>query len=204
MSSGQGTGHIRQDDRRRIADDDGAGAADPTCADVKSIAADMFGALWDERRFDVLDRHVDRNAVSQLAVPARSAVTGSAGFKAFAEGMFTALPDLRRVTHQVFGCGDRALVRSELTGTHRGPFLGIPPTGTTVVLSEMVYLRFERDAVVELVQQADLLGVMGQLGLTPPDGVGPLGSVLHTVRTVGRFGRLAVRAQLDRRKVATS
>jgi predicted ester cyclase len=187
-----------------MADSHDARVADPTCADVKRIADEMFGALWNERRFDVLDQHVSPNAVSRLALPAQSAITGPGGLKAFAEDMFTAMPDLRRVTHQVFAYENRALVREELTGTHRGPFLGIPATGTTLVLTQMIHLRFEGETVVELTQQADILGVMEQLKLTPPDGVGPLGSVLHTFKTVGRLGRLAVRAQMNQRKAATS
>jgi predicted ester cyclase len=38
--------------------------------------------------------------------------------------------------------GDRVVGRNTVTGTHRGGYMGIPPTGKTVTYNEIFIFRF--------------------------------------------------------------
>src|SRR5690348_10610019 len=71
--------------------------------------------------------------------------------------------------------GDRVLVRGWGSGTHTGPFLGIPPTGKTI--------RFRAAHVFQVVDgklaarwaYPDMLGMLQQLGVVPMPGAPPAG-----------------------------
>ena len=52
-------------------------------------------------------------------------------------------------------------------GTHHGEFMGVPATGTQIALAGITILRFEGDQVVERWSQADMLGLLVQLGAVP-------------------------------------
>ncbi len=53
-------------------------------------------------------------------------------------------------------------------GTHRGPFMGIPPTGKTVRIDLIDIVRVEDGRIAEHWNVVDQLGLMRQLGAIPP------------------------------------
>ena len=63
--------------------------------------------------------------------------------------------------------GDACTIRFTLSGRHDGPFLGVPPTGRDVALPGITILRFDGDRCRERWSQADMLGVLVQLGALP-------------------------------------
>jgi hypothetical protein len=66
--------------------------------------------------------------------------------------------------------GDKVLTRFEWTGTHRGPFLGVPATHRPVKVWGMVIDRFESGKIQDTRIIMDTLGLMMQLGVIPkPD-----------------------------------
>jgi predicted ester cyclase len=48
--------------------------------------------------------------------------------------------------------------------------MGVPPTGTDIVLAGITILHFEGDRVVERFSQADMLGLLIRLGAVPAPG----------------------------------
>ncbi len=52
------------------------------------------------------------------------------------------------------------------TGTQRGNFLGIAPTGRTVSQKQMHFMRFRDGQLIEHLAVRDDLGLRQQLGLT--------------------------------------
>jgi steroid delta-isomerase-like uncharacterized protein len=63
--------------------------------------------------------------------------------------MVGAYPDLRFTIDDLVAEGDRVAMRWTLHGTHRGPFLGRPPTGRPVQLAATVIWRIEDGKVAE-------------------------------------------------------
>ena len=54
------------------------------------------------------------------------------------------------------------------TGTHRGDFMGIPPTGSSVDMQLIDIMRFDGSGqVCEHWGVADMLSLMQQLGVVP-------------------------------------
>ncbi len=63
------------------------------------------------------------------------------------------------------------IIRFDLTGEHKGEFMGVPPTERAIVLSGQTIMRFQDGRVVERWTTGDLFGLLTQLGALPaPSG----------------------------------
>jgi predicted ester cyclase len=63
--------------------------------------------------------------------------------------------------------GDKVVTRNSVTGTHRGEYMGIPPTGKSVTYNEIFIFRFRNGRVAESWGVVDVLLQMRQLGAIP-------------------------------------
>ena len=99
-----------------------------------------------------------------------------AAVKGFYENVNAALGEGERgpprlVFHDVMTDKNRYSCRFTMSGTHRGPFMGIPATGKPYALAGITIMRFAGERVVERWSSADMLGLMIQLGaISPPAG----------------------------------
>jgi len=89
---------------------------------------------------------------------------GPAGTKAKLGGFIEAFPDLELTFEDEVVDGDKIAGRGFFTGTHRGAFNGIAPTGKSVKVPFMDLWRFENGKVAEYWGAPDLLGLLKQLG----------------------------------------
>ena len=80
----------------------------------------------------------------------------------------TAFPDFHCTIDDMVAEGDKVAVGITWTGTHKGDFMGIPPTGKKIKISEAIFYRFENGKEVELRSYMDVLDFYQQLGVTPP------------------------------------
>ena len=81
--------------------------------------------------------------------------------------LFAAFPDLRAEIHQQYADGDDVITRKTFRGTHRGDFLGIPPSGTEVAFDVIDIVRVRDGKMVEHWNVVDAMGLMTQLGAIP-------------------------------------
>jgi predicted ester cyclase len=54
-----------------------------------------------------------------------------------------------------------------MRGTHRGPFMGVPPTGKKIEVQAMNFYRISSGQFVEERGQPDLLALLQQIGAAP-------------------------------------
>ncbi len=87
-------------------------------------------------------------------------VVGFEAFQANIEGWFSAYPDLRLTTDDLFEQGDRAAWRWTLGATHA-------PTGKAVVVSGIIVFRVEDGRIAEYWGHYDRLGLLEQQGTGP-------------------------------------
>lgn len=66
-----------------------------------------------------------------------------AEFKASIVTTRAAFPDLRTLIDEILVDGDRAAIRWHSTGTHRHPFLGVPPTHREIKVSGTTFAHFD-------------------------------------------------------------
>jgi predicted ester cyclase len=81
--------------------------------------------------------------------------------------MRAGFPDLVFSTLEQISEGDKVASRFEWTGTHKGTFLGIPPTGRPVRVWGIVIDRLVEGRIKETRIIMDTMGMMMQLGMMP-------------------------------------
>jgi len=79
----------------------------------------------------------------------------------------TAFPDLHFTIEDLVAEGDTVAGRVTMSGTHLGPFQGIPPTGRSFQQERMLFVRFRDGKAIEHRAVRDDLGMMRQLGVIP-------------------------------------
>ncbi len=98
-------------------------------------------------------------------------VTGlSAGLQGVIEAhhmLHESFPDLRFSLDDAVVNGDVIAIRVSATGTHQGPFYGIPPTGKPISWTAMRILRVENGKFAEGWNEFDQVGILQQLGIIP-------------------------------------
>jgi predicted ester cyclase len=107
--------------------------------------------------------HPDVRIGTPLPIDAR----GAEALKQVWAILLRAYPDLHVTIEDLFGEGDRLVSRNTVTGTHRGEYLGIAPTGRSVTYNEMIIARFVDGRIAETWGVVDLLAQMKQLGAIP-------------------------------------
>lgn len=66
--------------------------------------------------------------------------------------------------------GDRVVARFTARGVHKGQFMGLAPTGKPITMTGIEIFRIENGRIAELWGEANLLGLMMQLGILPEFG----------------------------------
>jgi predicted ester cyclase len=81
--------------------------------------------------------------------------------------LFAAFPDLRAEVHHQVTDGDLVATRKTFHGTHRGPFMGIEPSGREVAFDVFDLVRVRDGLMVEHWNVVDAMALMTQLGAIP-------------------------------------
>lgn len=84
---------------------------------------------------------------------------------AFIRALRTAFPDLLVTINDQFSSGPKTCTRISMTGTHRGDFLGTPPTGQTISIQGVIISRLKDGLIHEEWELLDQLNLLQQLGL---------------------------------------
>jgi len=66
--------------------------------------------------------------------------------------------------------GNKVTARFTAHGLHKGQFMGLPPTGKPITMTGIEIFRIENGKIAELWGEANLLGLMQQLGIVPAFG----------------------------------
>jgi steroid delta-isomerase-like uncharacterized protein len=81
-----------------------------------------------------------------------------------------AFPDQRNTIHAVHHADEAVIVEFDLMGTHRGPFLGVLPTGRAFTCRMAALFLFDGDRIVCERVYFDAATILRQLGLLPAAG----------------------------------
>jgi len=102
-------------------------------------------------------------------VPGRAEpMRGPEGYLAIIGMMRSGFPDIQWALDELILDEDKVAARFTMTGTHRGTFFGVPPTGKPIRVKAINIYHFLNGQIVEEYGQPDLLGLMQQIGALPP------------------------------------
>jgi predicted ester cyclase len=80
------------------------------------------------------------NQAARASVP--SGATGAQALKQVWPVLLRAYPDLHITIEDLIKEGDKVVSRNTVTETHKGEYMGLPPTGKTVTYREIFIYRF--------------------------------------------------------------
>ena len=82
--------------------------------------------------------------------------------------LLAAFPDMRMDVADLIASEDKTVARVQVTATHQGEFMGVPPTGARVEIQLIDIMRFDDAGLVcEHWGVTDMLSLMQQLGVVP-------------------------------------
>jgi predicted ester cyclase len=111
--------------------------------------------------------------VEEMAVPGfRLQVPGAPdmdleGFKGFCRMFAAAFPGFTHEIETLVAEGDQVVRIGTFRGTHKGDFMGVPPTGRTVSMAFMSLDTYREGRIASIRVCPDMLGLMQQLGAIP-------------------------------------
>jgi steroid delta-isomerase-like uncharacterized protein len=142
-------------------------AADPegTLERNKALVRRAFEEVWNQGDLDAVDQLFSADFVRHF--PIGSGTRGLAAFRARAQDHRSAFPDWSEQIELMVAEGDLVAVYFSSAGTNVGSFLGNPPTGQQINITEMTIFRIADDKIAEQWLIPDLVSLNRQLGLIP-------------------------------------
>jgi steroid delta-isomerase-like uncharacterized protein len=88
---------------------------------------------------------------------------GREAIKRVIASLYRAFPDLVYEIDDAVAAGDKAAIRWRGRGTHRGEYLGVAPSGSSIEYFGITFLETRGDRIGRLWVSADLLGLLRSL-----------------------------------------
>ena len=124
--------------------------------------------LWNNQNVAAVDDLVSPNFVRHD--PNTPDVRGATAEKQLITMALAAFPDIHFTIEELVAEGDTVAGRYTLRGTHKGEWLGIPPTNNAVTLAVSEFYRIAESKIAEQWVLLDALGMLQQLGVIPAPG----------------------------------
>ena len=131
----------------------------------KAVYRRFIDEVFNQGKLDSLDQFLAPGYVVQDAPPGTP--PGPEGVKQAVTMFRQAFPDLQITLDQLVAEGDWVCSRATTRGTHRGPFMGIEPTGRKVEMRGLTMVRIVDGRLTESWVKNDVMSLMTQLGAAP-------------------------------------
>jgi steroid delta-isomerase-like uncharacterized protein len=133
----------------------------------KLLFGRLYQTVWNERRLEYIDQVIaESHALGDPTVLGRG--VGPAAYRRQLERFLVGLPDLKLKIDDTVSEGEKLVVFWTMTGTHRGEFLGVPPTNKRVAFSGITINLIAEGKILESTVIWDGLGLMKQFGIDLP------------------------------------
>jgi predicted ester cyclase len=118
-----------------------------------------------EHNVDGIDHLFAKDFKHNFAPPLRP---GLAGFKDIGRMMNHAFPDVVVTEHDLIANENTVVERSSASATHKGDFMGTPPTGRKIHWTEIHIYRLVDGRIAEHWVELSMLQLLQQIGAIPP------------------------------------
>lgn len=130
----------------------------------KAIVCRFFEEGPSKGNLDIADELLSPDFTMHTPLPA------SPGIKGINEVITTcraAFEHLNVTVEELIAEGDNVVARFTAHGIHKGSFMGLSATGKPITMTGIEIFRIKDGKIVELWAEANLLGLMQQLGISP-------------------------------------
>lgn len=134
--------------------------------DLKALSH-QFVVEWNKGKAEALafiDEHWAADVIMHTAL---GDMRGLKDGEKLLGGFYDAFPDIHFTLDDVIVEGDKAALRYTITGTHKGAFMGIPPTDKKITVWALEIDHVVNGKLVEYWSRFDTLSFMQQLGVVP-------------------------------------
>lgn len=135
----------------------------------KALVRRVFEEMWHKGNLDFAEEVFTSDYI-QHGMGGPEEIHGPEGYKQNVATIRSAFPDFHVEIKDQIAEGDRVVTRYATSGTHRGEFMGVAPTGKRIETTAVGIDRFSGGKIVESWEQYDALGMLQQLGLIPSSG----------------------------------
>ncbi|HVS89932.1 MAG TPA: ester cyclase [Candidatus Acidoferrum sp.] len=143
----------------------------------KAIVRRLYEEVWNKRRVELVDELMSpSHAMHNNHLP--DSGIGPEAYKREVARFVTGFPDLRFTVEDMVAENDKVAVSWTISGTHRGEFRGIPPTGKKISVEGITIHHIADGKIMDSYISLDYLGLMQQLGIAPAFGQ-PKGATAH-------------------------
>jgi predicted ester cyclase len=150
----------------------------------KNMVIDLTKA-FNERNLSAIDKLVAKDIIEHRPGSGQ----GIEATKGFLLALQTAFPDFKTTLNQIMADGDKVIVFTNTTGTHKGPFVfapGVQPTGKVLSFQTADLYRIEGGKIAEhqdVIEIMDMLQKMGAIQFTNPSVSQPTQSPMSITNT---------------------
>lgn len=130
----------------------------------KTIIRQMYTELFTQGNLALAEEIFAADYIDHEAPPGQTN-RGPESMRQLVTMFHSAFPDISFHVEEVIAEGETVAARVFWTGTHRGTFLGIAPTGRTVRQKQMHFMHLRDGRLVEHRAVRDDLGLRQQLGV---------------------------------------
>ena len=134
---------------------------------TKSLVRDMVEQCEATGDLTLVERFFAADFVDHRPLP--GVPPNRDGMKGLFAALKTAFPDLEIVVEDQIAEEHSVATRKTFRGTHRGVFLGVPPTGKCIQFEVIDILRVRNQQITDHWVVVDRFGLLQQLGVLPAD-----------------------------------
>jgi len=141
-------------------------AAETTAAENEALVAKYFGDIMSEGKLDVVEEILDPQFA--FIIPTQpEPIVGYDAFKGFVGYLRNAFPDIKFTVLRQMAENNKVASRWQIEGTHKGEFLGAPPTGNHIKDFGIDIFTIRHGKIVSVHVNENDFGLMQQLGVIP-------------------------------------
>ena len=133
----------------------------------ETVLRRWFLEVWNEGKIERFSEFAHPDLVLHTVGVNSERLVGVEGFRTLYDRLRSAFSDIKFAIEETMESDNKAAIRWTCTMRHTGNQMGIAPSGKTVRISGMAFVRLKDGKVTEAWDEWDRLGFMQQLGLVP-------------------------------------
>jgi steroid delta-isomerase-like uncharacterized protein len=138
-------------------------------ADNNSIVRQLYEVIWNKRRLEILSELVSPSHALHGPNFSGSSI-GPEAYKRQVALFLAGFPDLCWTIEDTVSEKDKVVVLWSFAGTHKGEFMGVPPTNKKVSIEGITIHEIGNGKIMDSYVNWDTWGMMQQLGVVPAQG----------------------------------
>ncbi len=138
-------------------------------SDLKATMQRIYEEVFNQGDLDVIDELLADDFVEHEELPP-GIPQGKEAPRAYTTLFRSAFPDFHMAVEEMLQDGSKVITRVRVSGTHKGEFMGIPPTNNKFDVAAIDIVEFRGDQAIGHWGVMDMAGMMEQLGVSGPPG----------------------------------